>query len=310
MLTFYRHEDGRLRVVEGADACQVIRAVRPTRDEITQLHDLTGAPVELLCGAVDRDERPRVEVDDSCTLLIVRTAQPAEPDSDRPYITVAFGIILTPERLVTVCSEENVVWSALLSGQHRTPAPDRRVSFLRVLLLRLAGQYLTYLNDIRRQADEVQRAIHYAMRNEMLIRMLSFEKSLVDFTTSLRANEQVWDRLPRAFGRELCEEESEAIEDVRIEFRQARDLADVHSNVLSGMMDAFASVISNNLNVIMKVLTSVTIILMLPTLVASVYGMNVRLPFQDSPHAFAITMLMSAMVSVGGLIVFWKLKWF
>jgi len=310
MLTFYQHVAGQLHEVECADACQIIRAIRPTTDEIRQLHDLTGAPVELLSAAVDRDERPRVEVDDSCTLLIVRAAQPAEPDSDLPYTTVAFGIILTPERIVTVCAEDNVAWSALLSGQQRTPAPDSRELFLCFLFMRLAGEFLAYLSDIRRQADEVENAIHFAMRNETLIRMLNLEKCLVYFTTSLRANEQVWDRLPRAFGGQPPEAESEAIEDVRIEFRQAKDLADLHSNILSGMMDAFASVISNNLNVIIKVLTSVTIILMLPTLVASVYGMNVRLPFQDSPHAFAITMVLSVAVTIGGLIAFWKLKWF
>lgn len=310
MLTFHRHVDGRLCEAEGPDVCQVIRAVRPTADEIRQLHDLTGAPSELLSAAADRDERPRTEVDDSCTLLIVRIAQPSDANSDLPYTTVAFGIVLAPRHIVTVCSEESVAWSEMLSGRQRVPYPESRLLFLCFLLMRLAGQYLRCLNDIRRQADEVESAIHFALRNETLIQMLNLEKCLVYFTTSLRANEQVWDRLPRVFGGQPSEEENEAIEDVRIEFRQAKDLADLHSNILSGMMDAFASVISNNLNVVIKVLTSVTIIMMLPTLVASVYGMNVRLPFQDSPHAFAITMAISVAVSIGGLVVFWKLKWF
>jgi len=310
MLTFHRYMNGRLNDVECADTCEIIRAIRPTMDEIGQLHDLTGAPIELLSAAVDRDERPRTEVDDSCALLTVRIAHPGKPNSEVPYTTIAFGIVLTPKYIVSVCSEESVVWSEMLSGRQRVPDPQSRLLFLCFLLMRLAGQYLRCLNEIRRQADQVERAIHFAMRNETLIRMLNLEKCLLYFTTSLRANEQVWERLPRVFGKQPTEEESEAIEDVRIEFRQAKDLADLHSNILSGMMDAFASIISNNLNVVMKVLTSVTIILMLPTLVASVYGMNVRLPFQDSPHAFAITAAISVAVTIVGLVVFWKLKWF
>ena len=148
------------------------------------------------------------------------------------------------------------------------------------------------------------------MRNEMLIRMLNLEKCLVYFTTSLRGHEPLWNRLKRIQKRELTEEEQDLLEDVQIEFKQAQDLAEIHSNILSGMMDAFASVISNNLNVVMKFLTAITIILMLPTLIASIYGMNVELPFQHSPHAFLITMIMSAVLSAIGVALFLKRKFF
>jgi magnesium transporter len=310
VLSFHQYRDNQLLLTENMGECHVIRAVGPTTDEINQVHNLTGVPVDLLVAATDRDERPRVEIDDSCKLLIIRIPHHKGQAEDVPYVTIAFGVILTPQHITTVCSEESLAWSEILSGRLRIPESTERITFLCSLFMRIARQFLSYLNSIQSEANNVEKAIHVSMKNEMLIRMLNLEKCLVYFTTSLRANEPIWDRFSRIHGRELTEAEQEMIEDVRIEFRQAKDLADIHSNILSGMMDAFASVISNNLNVVIKVLTSVTIILMLPTLVASIYGMNVELPFQHSAHAFVITMIASFILSIAGVVVFWRRKWF
>jgi magnesium transporter len=174
----------------------------------------------------------------------------------------------------------------------------------------VARQYLISIRLIKDEADAAEKAIHGSMKNEMLIRMLNLEKCLVFFTTSLRANEPMWDKFRKILGRELTEDEKDLVDDVKIEFRQAQDLADIYSNILSGMMDAFASVIANNLNVVMKLLTLITIILMLPTLIASIYGMNVELPWQHSPHAFLIPMVISGVLSAVGIAVFMRKKWF
>jgi magnesium transporter len=148
------------------------------------------------------------------------------------------------------------------------------------------------------------------MKNQTLIRMLNLEKCLVYFTTSLRANEPMWERIRRVAGRDLTEDEQDLLDDVRVEFGQARELADIYSNILTGMMDAFASIISNNVSTVMKFLASITIVLMLPTLVASTFGMNVHLPFQESPYAFWITMGVSFALSAVAVIAFLRMRFF
>jgi magnesium transporter len=310
MLAYYQYAGGRFAEAAGPAECQVIWAVSPGADEIDQIHHLTQAPIDFISAAVDRDERARMDMEDDCRLVVIRVACHDTQNAELPYSTMAFAFVFAPRHIITVCSQDCLAWSEVLSGRVRTPDPANGLAFTCFLLMRFARQYLAYLSAIRREADAVEKEIQLSLQNETLIRMLNLEKCLVYFTTSLRSDELIWDRLPRGWGRQPTEEEVEAIEDVRIEFRQAKDLADLHSSILSGMMDAFASVISNNLNVVIKVLTSVTIILMLPTLVASVYGMNVGLPFQHSPHAFLITVGMSVVLAAFGLFMFWRLKWF
>ena len=310
MLTYIKYRAGQIVEVGPLDECQVVRAVSPTSEEIALLRDGLNIPEDFIMASLDRDERPRIEIDDNCQLMILRIPH-HNISSDTPYITIALSFILTPTHIVSVCSEESMVWSDLLANRRfRLPSPTERVSFLSNVFLQIGRQYLASLRQIRDEADAAELAIHGSLKNEMLIRMLNLEKCLVFFTTSLRANEPILDRFKRMHARDLTEEETDLIDDVKIEFRQAQELADIYSNILSGMMDAFASVIANNLTVVLKLLTSITIILMLPTLVASVYGMNVDLPFQHSPHAFLVTMAFSSIVSVVGIVLFYKKRWF
>lgn len=311
MLTFNKHQAGHLVEVSGLEECEIIRAVAPTAGEVEFLTKSLNIPEDFLVAALDRDERPRIEIEDCCRLLIVRIPH-HNAASDTPYVTIALAFILTPGHIVTVCSEESLLWNDLLAPgrRQRLPAPGERVAFLATLFLQVARQYLVSIRKIKEEADAAEEAIHGSMKNEMLIRMLNLEKCLVFFSTSLRANEPLWDRFRKIHGRELTEDEKDLAEDVKIEFRQAQDLAEIYSNILSGMMDAFASVIANNLNVVMKLLTLITIILMLPTLIASIYGMNVELPWQHSPHAFLIPMVLSIILSTIGIAVFVRKKWF
>ena len=307
MIEYMAVKNGKLLVLPSQEQAEIIRMVAPQDDEIRQVAALTRAPHDYLTAACDRDERPRVETEDEAHLIVLRV--PHEPSvADLPVSTVAFGIVLTPSHIISVCSASTTAWEVMARTRPLVPPVDKRLPFLCAWFMGIARLYLTHLHRIRAAADAVEREIHVSMRNVMLIRMLDLEKCLVDFTTSLRGHDTLWSRLKRIQGRPLTEDEQDLIEDVRIEFKQAHDLTEIHSNILSGMMDAFASVISNNLNVVMKLLTSLTIILMLPTLVASVYGMNVKLPFQDSPHAFLITMGMSLVLSVAGVAIFLRKK--
>jgi len=295
--------------VYGQEDTEIYRVVGPSETELTTVQLETGLATDFLSAATDREERPRVETEGESKLLILRVPH-EQPDSRVPFVTVAFGIVFTRQHIVSVCAEDSPVWNEVLSGQVKYLPVKDRFRFLCTLFLRIARIYLRYLQRIRSESDSVESEIHTSLKNERLIRMLDLEKSLVYFTTSLRAHEPIWERFRRSQERELTEEEQDLLEDVKIEFRQAQELADIYSNILSSMMDAFASVISNNLNVVMKFLTSVTIIVMIPTLVASIYGMNVELPFQHSPHAFVITMGISLLLSVAGVVIFLRKKFF
>ncbi|MEN6369857.1 MAG: magnesium transporter CorA family protein [Thermotogota bacterium] len=309
MLQYTRNENGRLVPAESFDEAEIVRVVNPTSVELSVLAETACVPMDFLTAATDRDERPRFEVEEDCKLLILRVPH-RDPSSDPPYVTLAFAVILTPTRILTVCAEDTALWSELLSGRTRIPPTTDTVKFLCTLFLHIARQYLGFLNSIRHESDEAEGAIQGSMTNQTLIRVQNLQKCLVYFTTSLRANEPMWDRVRRLAGRNLTEEEIDLLEDVRVEFGQARDLADIYGNILTGMMDAFASIISNNVNAVMKFLTLVTIILMLPTLVVSIYGMNVPLPFANSPHAFLIVMGFAALLAGLTVIFFLRRKFF
>ncbi|MFZ2632665.1 MAG: magnesium transporter CorA family protein [Desulfosalsimonadaceae bacterium] len=311
MIQLLRVVDGRLISAESLSQSEIIRMVAPDEAELASIHEITGAPIDFLTAATDLDERPRMEVEDEAKLLILRVPYENVGESEEmPVVTIAFGVILTPSHIISVCPLDSVVWDVFQKNRTRIPPVTRRGEFLCALFMSIARLYLSQLQKIRNEADAAELEIHHSMRNEMLIRMLNLEKCLVYFTTSLRAHEPLWDRFRKIQGRELSEDEQDMLDDVRIEFRQAQELADIHSNILSSMMDAFASIISNNLNVVMKFLTSTTIILMLPTLIASVYGMNVELPFQHTPHAFLITVGISLVLSVVGVIIFLRKRFF
>ncbi len=309
MLTYCKFENGKLVYVDGLQECDVVQVVAPTAVEIDALAGSLGIPMEFLTAATDRDERPRFEVEDGYKLLLLRVPH-RDAASVTPYVTLAFALIIAPDRLITVCAEDTALWGEILSSRTRLPSPREPLPFLLTLSLHVARQYLSFLNSIRHESDDVEKAIHGSMKNQTLVRMLNLGKCLVYFTTSLRANEAMWDRMRRIAGRDLTEEEQDLLDDVRVEFGQARDLADIYSNILNGMMDAFASIISNNMSTVMKFLASITIVLMLPTLVASTFGMNVHLPFQESPYAFWITMGVSFILSAVAVIAFLRMKIF
>jgi len=309
MIQLFRIEKGKLISAESLAEAEIIRLIGPDESELKSIQKITNAPYDFLTAATDRDERPRIEIEEELKLLIMRVPY-EDRKSDVPVLTIAFGVILTPSHIISVCPLESQVWELLQKSRAKIPSPSNRGEFLCALFMSIAKLYLAQLQKIRVEADAVEIALHQSMRNEILIRMLNLEKCLVYFTTSLKAHEPLWDRFRKTYGHALTEEEQDLLDDVRIEFRQAQELADIHSNILSSMMDAFASIISNNLNVVMKFLTSVTIILMIPTLIASVYGMNVELPFQHSPHAFLITMGISFILGVIGVLIFLRKRFF
>jgi len=287
-----------------------INVSSPSPDELTKLSKDLNIPLDFLTDSLDFDERSRIETEDGATIIVLRIPNFDKANSGVPYTTLPLGIVLIKDLIVTVCLRDIKEVLDLFGGKIKYLSAGNRSRFILNLFHRTAFYYLKYLKEINKKSNEVESELQRSMKNEELIKLLDIEKSLVFFTTSLKSNELMMERLPKIRGLELNDDDKDLLEDIIIDNKQAIEMVNIYSNILSGMMDAFASVISNNLNIVMKFLTSVTIILMLPTLVASIYGMNVDLPFQNSPHAFFITIGISFSLSVIGVLIFLKNKWF
>jgi magnesium transporter len=286
-----------------------VRVSSPTPAECEFLSKQLGIPPQFLTDPLDIDERARIEIDEGVTLVIVRIPYFDKDNVDIPYMTIPLGVIFTDDCIVTVCSKYVEGFLDFVTTKVKIFSSENKGRFLLQIFSRMAHLYLSYLRDINKRTDAIEVELHKSLRNVELIKLLNLEKSLVFFATSLRSNEFMMERLQKT-GIRMTEDDRDLLDDVIIENKQAIEMANIYSNILSGMMDAFASVINNNLTLVMKFLTSVTIIFMIPTFVSSTYGMNVKLPFQNSAHAFLIVTGISLMLSLTGVVIFWKRRWF
>jgi len=280
-----------------------INLVSPDQKDLRKLQSVISIPDEAVNSLRDIDEVSTIERYDDFLFLTIRTPRKNVANGEASYSTVPLGIIIADNYLVTICFWKNDVITAL--GRYDVRTAKRIQTVLKILLLS-AKTYLTYLKEIHKQIYSIQKDLEREMKNEKLFQLLEIEKALVYFNTSLKSNQLLVERLTRRKVFTQFEEDRELLEDVMEEHVQAIETTRIYTDILAGMMDAFASIISNNLNAVMKLLTSVTLVLMLPTLVASIYGMNIALPFQRSPDAFLITMGISAILSLAGALILWR----
>jgi magnesium transporter len=309
MIKIFKTFGGYIEITEPIKNCW-INVINPTEEEIKKLSIDFNLPDDLITDILDSDERPRVELEDEFTLVILRI--PVEVfNNGVPFTTIPLGIFLKEDYTVTVCLQDNEV---LPIGQ---PSPLReqyrqitdKINFILRLFLRSGNLYLRYLKQINQLTYTIEQDLEKSIKNKELNKLLKMEKSLVFFITSIKANEIVLAKLRNA--KKITSEINEdLLEDAIIENKQALEMAQIYSDIQSGMMDAFASVISNNLNVVMKQLTVISIILMIPTLIASVFGMNVPNFIEDSSFAFPIIIVGSLLLSIVGVILFRKRQWF
>jgi magnesium transporter len=282
----------------------------PNAEEVSSVLARYELPEDFITDLQDADENSRMEYDDDAMLIILRVPlYYRHRSASVSFATAPLGIIVIPDRIITVSFYESEILTQYLDGKHR-PFNITQQSFILAINLRTAIYYLKFLKEINRRTGNIENELHQSLRNKELIRLLRMEKSLVYFNTSLKSNEIILERMQRSRWLQNDPEAEDLIEDVIIENKQAIEMANIYSSILSGMMDAFASVISNNLNVVMKFLTSITIILALPTLIASIYGMNVDLPLQNTPYAFFVVMGLSAVLSVSLVLIFIRKKYF
>lgn len=273
-----------------------INLIRPTEEELNLVASQTGVLMDFLRYPLDDEEIPRLEIEDGQILIIMNI--PIIRPKDVIYDTLPLGIILADEYIITVCLEDFNNMLQLTNTKIKGLATFKRTRFFLTILYKNAQLYLRYLREIDKKTNEIELTLHQSMKNRELIKLLNLEKSLVYFTTSLRSNEKVLERILKSKTIKMYEEDEDILEDVIIENKQAIEMADIYTNILTSTMGAFASIISNNLNIVMKFLASITIVVALPTMVASFFGMNVGLPFQESPLGFVIVVSIAAFLSL------------
>lgn len=287
-----------------------IHLLDPTKEEINYVRDTLHIEDEFLKAALDEEEAVRIDSEDGQTLVLVDIPVVRPERSSFLYTTLPLGIILTSKNIITVCLEETSIIDDFWKKRMRGFDTCKKTRFLLQILYKNASKYLQYLRQIDKAQTQIENALHKSMKNQELIQMLRIEKSLVYFATSLKANEVVLEKMMKTNIIKKYPDDTELLEDVIIENKQAIEMGTIYRDILSGTMDAFASVISNNLNIVMKLLASVTIVLSIPTLIASLWGMNVSVPFADNPNGFLITCLISAGATFVSVILLWRKKMF
>ena len=313
MTNYYISKNDIFQKIEAhEDGCWV-DMVSPNEYEIENVAKTYNIEIDALKAALDIDERSRIETDPNYSMILVNTPTIVEENEKIIYDTIPLSIFITKEAVITVCGEVSPILKQFKEHKVRDFYTFMKSRFILQILYRNALQYLQYLRDIDRKSGEVEDKLHKSTQNHELIELLNLEKSLVYFTTALRSNEVVLEKLFRSDIVKKYPEDSDLLDDVIVENKQAIEMANIYSGILSGMMDAFASVISNNLNIVMKLLAIITIVMAIPTMIFSAYGMNVNtvgMPFSGSPYGFLIIVSMSVVLSLVVAIVFIKLKVF
>lgn len=291
-----------------------IDAVAPSEEELQEIAAATNIQMDFLTAALDEEEKSRIEIEDDQILVLVDIPFLR---SNKDYDTLPLGIIITENHIVTVCLEPNAVTADFAAHNSRMFSTFKKTRFLFQILYKSATLYLKYIRIIIRRTDELEQHLRQSMQNSELFNLLDLQKSLTYFSTSLRGNYIILEKLLRLRSAtqsqhivKLYEEDEDLLEDVIIEYKQAVEMVEMYSHILNSMMEVFASIISNNLNLVMKFLASVTIILAIPTLISGLWGMNVEVPFAENPYGFMIVLSVALCVSGFAGYLLWKRRMF
>ncbi len=297
-----------------------VNCIHPSQEELKECSEKTGALLKFLKAPLDMEEGSRIEVDENQMIMIIDVPV-YEEDSEKQlfFDTIPLGIIILRDKIITVCLEDNSITSELESGKPKV-VTFKRTRFLLQLLYKTSQIYIRYLRRIDAQTDELEAAMHKATHNKKLGKLLNLQKSITYFSTSLRANQSTVGKLRRSqFTNttdhnivesrkiiKMYEEDEDLLDDVETENRQAIEMAEIYGRILESMGNIFSSMISNNLNIVMRFLTSITLIVTIPTLIASILGMNVVFPFATNSEAtFWFILLVTFFVTV---LLIWMLR--
>lgn len=305
MINFYTYTNGKMTLSnEYSEGCWV-SVVSPTPQEIKELIEDYGIDSGFVKSSLDEEESSRIEREDDQTLIIIDTpVSTTDKDDTKIFYTMPMGIIITETNVFTVSLNNAQIIEEAVRGTIRNLRPEFKTRFVLQLLLRIAAMFLYYLKQIDKISSLAEQQLHNAMKNELLMQLLALEKSLVYFSTSLKANEATIEKIFRGRVMKLYDEDQDLLEDVLIEMKQAIEMASIYTGILSSMTGSFSSVISNNLNIVMWRLTIVTIIMQIPNMIFGFYGMNTAglpIPYTWFPSALA--------VAVTAIAAFILLKW-
>lgn len=315
MIKIYKKTEGALHIIQQPEKdCWINIAPPFNMDQLEQLAKQLSIPFSFIVDCIDQYERSRYEKQDETKLIVINTPilnEGFDVEDEATYITIPVGIIIIPDMLLTVCSVNNPMIEWFEKNVLRNVLPEDRSLFVTRIFERNVYYFLHYLREINKRISQIEKELNYSSRNQELNKLLHLQKALIYFVNDIRANEMVLLKIQRTdfLNLEGNNDAKELFQDILIDNSQALEMANVYSNILGNMMGAFASIISNNLGHVVNRLTAVTIALMVPTLIAGVYGMNIDLPFQHHAHAFTIVVAISLSVTVLFVVYFRKKRW-
>ncbi|MBI2731572.1 MAG: magnesium transporter CorA family protein [Sphingobacteriales bacterium] len=305
MIQYFKNYNGVTSAIDKPEDGSWVNVLPPLKpEEFNALSEKLDIPLDFLSDSLDIDERSRYEVEDNVKLIVIKT--PTENnsfnESDAYYITIPICIILTHNQIVTVNSFENgAIKKFLNTFQNRHP--DKRSMMVLKIFEKVVTNFMEYLKEINQRRNLLEQKLYDANRNEELLELVRIQKSLVYFVTALRSNELLMSKIERTNILQLNEEEREFLQDLIVDNSQALEMANIYTNILSSTLDAFASIIANNQNEVLKRLTTLTLVLTVPVLIASIYGMNTPIPYKNSPYTFWLPVIISFIIL---LVVSWN----
>ena len=312
MLKAYKHDENNVLCeipLDMAEKGSWINCAPAIDEDIAALVKISGIPEDVLRTALDREERSHVELEDDYIFVVVNTPVVLEQDE---YDALPLGIFITRKYFITVCLEESAVIDKFLNGTAASFHTYKKTRFLFQILSTASSSFLYFLQQIYKKTDLIEDQVRRSMQNKELFRMLGLQKSLTYFNFALHANENVMERLLRLRTSnmnsllKMYEEDEDLLEDVNIENKQALEMVEIYTRIITSMMNSFSSIISNRLSQIMKFLTSMTILLAVPTLVYSLWGVNVAVPMAGSPYGFFVLVLLGVAITVVAAFALWK----
>ena len=308
MINYYTSDNGRLDPIDALESGCWVSVIDPTPQEIKTLIDDFGLDSGFVKSSLDEEESSRIEREDDQTLIIIDTpVASTDEDETKMFYTMPIGIIITDENVFTISLHPAQIIDEAVRGAIRNLRPTFKTRFVLQLLLRIAALFLYYLKQIDKISSAAEQQLHDAMKNELLMQLLALEKSLVYFSTSLKANDATIEKIFRGRVIKLYDEDQDLLEDVLIEMKQAIEMSSIYSGILSHMMDGFSSVISNNLNLVMWRLTIVTILMEIPNIIFALYGINtVDLPLPFTWFPISLAAFLTAVAAI--ILLKWKKK--
>ena len=302
MMRVFSTMNGQIEQIGKASKGSWICLSAPTDVELANVSQSTGIDLADLRAPLDDEERSRVDVEDEYTMVIVDIPRAEERDGRDYYETIPLSIIVTEDLIVTVCMQDTVLLHPFMEGTIRGFNTFMKSRFILQILYRNATLYLRYLRIIDRESDRLELKLRHSMQNREILMLLELNKTLVYFATSLKSNEIVLEKLTGLERIKRYPDDEDLLGDVITENKQAIEMANIYSSVLSNMTDAFASIVSNNVNNVMRIFTIISISLSVPTLIFSMYGMNFNqgmfgMPFTDKPWGFAVVVILSGLVT-------------